>query len=84
MIVSFEMCSGRPDCKSEDEIREWLKLKFIVLLYNQVSFNASGYGPDSKVRDSRFAYIPFSSRIRERYRYKISFSELELQDVLSI
>ena len=74
LMVMFEMCEGRADCKSEEEIRDWLKQKFIVLLYNTVSFDPSGYDQDTLIRESKFHYVPFSSRIRERKRYKIEFS----------
>ena len=76
LMIAFEMCEGRADCKTEAEIREWLKMKFIVLLYNQVSFNPEGYDEESVNRDSRFAYITISSKIRERQLIQIQMSEI--------
>ena len=36
--VKFKMCEGS-GCESESDIREWLKNKYIVLLYNHVRFD---------------------------------------------
>ena len=54
------MCEGE-GCESEENIRKWLKGKFIVLLYNQARFDQDRYFSDSKVKESRIQYIPVSS-----------------------
>ena len=36
------MCEGE-GCESEEKIREWLKLKYIVIVYNQVRFDSEQY-----------------------------------------
>ena len=40
LAIQFKMCrSTEPGvCESEEDIKEWLKGKFIVLLYNQIGF----------------------------------------------
>lgn len=47
LVIRFEMCSGRDDCKSEAFIKDWMKRKFIVTLSNEASFNKH------KVRDRK-------------------------------
>ena len=37
--IKLRRCHDRPDCKSEEEITEYFKLKFLILLYNQVLFD---------------------------------------------
>ena len=32
--IKFVMCKGGAECKDEKEIQDWLKGKYIVLLYN--------------------------------------------------
>ena len=32
--ISFQMCQDDPECKTEAEVREWLKRKYILLLFN--------------------------------------------------
>ena len=34
IAIKFKMCEGRPDCESVEATREWLRGKFIILLYN--------------------------------------------------
>ena len=38
LVIQFKMCEGHDYCESEENIREWLKQKFVVLLYNQKTF----------------------------------------------
>ena len=40
LAVKFHMCSGHDYCKTEEEIRDFLSGKYIVLLYNQIRFDA--------------------------------------------
>ena len=37
-------CTGRDDCKSEEEILEFFRTKFIILLYNEIRFNTDEFG----------------------------------------
>lgn len=34
LAISFKMCTGRPDCHSEADIRDWISGKYIVLVYH--------------------------------------------------
>ena len=61
LLLEFRKCEGRDDCKTDAEIIEWIKQKFIVVLYNQVGFDPEGYGDEAIVKDSRFEYVPISS-----------------------
>lgn len=40
-------CSGRDDCKSEDQIQEFFRNKFILLLFNQIRFNTEEFGQEA-------------------------------------
>ena len=55
------MCDDGPECESEENIRKWLSGKYIVLLYNEVSFDTERYFDESKNFYSRLMYIPISS-----------------------
>ena len=48
-----------------------MKLKYIVLLYNKVSFNPKGYGHEVLVKESKIEYLPLSSQIRNRLLMEI-------------
>ena len=34
LAVKFKFCKDRDDCHSEEETRNWLRRKYIVLIYN--------------------------------------------------
>ena len=55
------MCKNKTICESEENIRQWLRGKYILLLYNQVRFDSEAYFYESAVKESRLAYIPISS-----------------------
>lgn len=55
------MCDGGEECESEANIRKWLIGKYIVLLYNEVTFDTENYFDESKKFESRLMYIPISS-----------------------
>ena len=55
------MCDGGEECESEANIRKWLIGKYIVLLYNEVTFDTESYFDESKKFESRLMYIPISS-----------------------
>ena len=38
--IQLVMCTGRPGyCKSEEQIKDYFRGKFLVLLYNEVRFD---------------------------------------------
>ena len=61
LSVKFHMCKGYNYCKSEQEIRDWLSGKFIVVLYNQMRFKTDEFGSESVIKEARIQYIPISS-----------------------
>ena len=61
LAIKFKMCEGRADCESEASTREWLRGKYILLLYNQIRFDTNNYFYESAVSESSLAYIPISS-----------------------
>ena len=77
------MCEG-DGCETEEKIREWLAGKYIILLYNQIRFNSNEYFYSSAIKESRIAYIPISSQVRQIIPNKIKRTSLELQDYLAI
>jgi len=45
-------CTDRSDCKSNAEIKKWLRNKFILILTNQILFDSSVKGLGSIKRES--------------------------------
>ena len=48
-------------CESDLKIREYLRGKYVLLLYNQIRFATDSYFHESAVKEARVAYIPVSS-----------------------
>ena len=42
--IQLIKCTNRDDCKSEEEIREYFRQKFILLMYNQIRFDTDEFG----------------------------------------
>ena len=61
LAISFHMCQGKKKCKSEEEIKNWLAGKYIVILYNQVRFKTDKLGSSALIKEARIKYIPVSS-----------------------
>ena len=63
--IRFRMCEGSELCKSEAEVRDWLRRKFIVVLYNRISFQTDKFGEETLVKESKLRYLPISSQSRQ-------------------
>ena len=57
--------SIRGDCKSDEEITEWLRRKFIIVMTNNERFDSTVYTDDRVVRESLFYWHPVKSTLRE-------------------
>ena len=79
LVINWRWCSG-DNCAPVEEARDWLRNKYIVLLYNQISFQAEGFYENAALFESRIEYIPISRSIRSLVPYKIAQTRLELQD----
>ena len=57
-------------CKSEEEIHDWMKRKFIVVNMNKQRFGTREYAEEKKISsETKFEYIPINSQIREELVY---------------
>lgn len=52
-------------CKKEEEINEWLKFKYLIVLHNQQNFLHSIDDPDSRlIQNSFITYHPVDPNVR--------------------
>ena len=85
-VLLFEKCSSENDnfkdvqCKSDDEIKQWLARKFILILQNNERFSTRLYGDEKVAKESRTVWIPINSQVREEIVYKVQLTDLRLQD----
>lgn len=58
--LGFSRCVGKPQCKTKDEIDQFLKEHRIFLIMNQQAYNSNSYGEDGFIGLSTLAhYIDF-------------------------
>ena len=60
-MVSLERCHDRPDCKSELEINEFLRGKYVVILHNRRVWNSDEFEEASIVNESKNFWLPIST-----------------------
>lgn len=58
--VSLNACVGQAHCKSDQEIKDYLRGSYMLLLTNQMRFDSTRFGPDAIVRESRISWNRFS------------------------
>lgn len=65
--IKFEMCDNTKErfagvaCEEKAAIQEWLRRKFIVIIFNQIRFNPKGFLDAATISEARMNYIPISS-----------------------
>ena len=88
MKLQFEKCDSTivSNCKSEEEISQWLKRKFIVILENQTRFDNVNYEKDESyqkgriVEESKIKWVGISSTQRQELANNLKITDVELQD----
>ena len=81
-MLAITKCTGRLDCKSDEEITEFLKGKFVGLYYNRKNFDARGFRDDAFVSQSDLLWVPISSQNSEQALFNIKQSEVHSQHQL--
>ena len=76
-MVTFELELAEPcapntndttNCKTEEQITEWLKGKYMLVLSNNERFNnEANLFEDNIARYSRIDWIPISSQVRQEH-----------------
>ena len=84
LVIVFDKCNepeGSPiKCKSDTEIKSWLRRKFILLVYNQRRFRLEKFDSFKVVPESRTAWVPINSQLREEFVFNVQMTHLQLQD----
>ena len=83
IAIQFEMCDNSTYtggiCKSDEEITEWMRRKFILINQNQERFSAREYQPAKKITyETRLDYVLLNTQVREDVIYFTKLTELEL------
>ena len=81
--IQLKKCDSelRTDCKSEEEITQWLRRKFIIVVTNNERFEPTTYTDDERVvQESTMIWYPVKSTIRESISNEIEVTNLILND----
>ena len=68
-------------CKSEDEITQYFKNKFIFFIYNERRFDSNQFLYDSIVSKAHMKWIPVNTQVRQSLPFKVKKQEIFLQDL---
>lgn len=47
LLLVFEKCTGKPNCKSDQQIKDYLKDKYLILATRLTRFNTDSFGDES-------------------------------------
>jgi len=71
----FEKCDSekRETCKSEEEVQEWMKDKYLILAYNRQLFMTDKFGEKRFKKNSYLDWLPvdIETKIMNRYNIQI-------------
>ena len=68
-------------CKSDEEITEFMKGKYLLLMSNQIRFEPKVFGEESIITESTVAWYRPSVQKQEGIIFEIVRTKLELQDL---
>ena len=82
LAIAFEKCDPklRATCKSDHEITEWIKGKYIVTIENTWTFRQYEYGSKRLTAHTNFNWFLLGSVVRGEKSRKFTVSNIEFQD----
>lgn len=82
LVISFEKCDPkvRSTCKSDLEIREWMKQSSIYIVYNKVRFEVTKFGSERFRKTAFIEEIPIDINDTLLTRYSLQISSLNSQE----
>lgn len=83
IVAAFDLCdpaSSQVTCKSEQEIQNFLKSKYLVFYYNAKRFVQHKFSDERISAVSRVKWLPVSIESRVDYVYKIERTKFMLND----
>ena len=83
LVLTFEKCDPQKsevECKSDEEITEWLEFKYLVGIWNSKNFVQHRFDDDRIQSTSNVFWYPISASSRLEYLIKISRNTMQLND----
>ena len=60
LLVTFNRCHDRSDCKSKEDIDEFIRGKYLVVMKNTVRFDSVLLAKNAVVKESILTWFPIS------------------------
>ena len=60
LLVTFNRCHDRDDCKSKEDIDEFIRGKYLVVMQNSVRFDSVLLAKNAIVKESILTWFPIS------------------------
>ena len=81
-LIDFQLikCHDQDYCKSDEEIMEFMKNKFILMLSNKVRFDPEKYSTEAFVEESVLEWITINTQVTITLPYSLITSEARLID----
>ena len=76
--IQLKKCRDRPDCKTDDQIKQYLQDKYIILLHNSIRFDSALYGEESIVPESHMLWYNINTQQRQTLPLKVLTTDVEL------
>ena len=83
VLVMFEKCDSEKNqivCKSEEEINQWLKGRYIIVLENQKKFQSYKFGNERFKESAEVKWYPLNPDARTEYVSMVTRINTELYD----
>jgi len=70
--VQLKKCTGRPDCKTDEEIIQFMKGKFIMIMLNQVRFDDEKFGSQAIIKESRLLWLTINTQVKQSNQFTLT------------
>ena len=84
MHIYVETCQNGTDsnivCKSPEQIEEFLRDKYILLVYNEIVFNTTGYGDERISKRSKLEWIKLGTQNKRVAPYEMINAYTDVQE----
>ena len=61
--VHLNRCQGKDFCKSDEEITEFIRGKYLIVYVNEIRFDSQHFGEESIITESRIDWIRISTKV---------------------
>ena len=65
ITAKLKKCAGHDYCVSEEELKDFLRDKFILLLHNQIRFESRYFKEAAIVTESFLQWITINTQVRQ-------------------